>query len=64
MTLHFPFFLGTAPIPDVRRSVSGHSENGPRMCPATISFASSVSMMSGCLRADARFRAVSENVVH
>ena len=58
MTLHFPFFLGTAPIPDVRRLVSGRYENGPRMRLAAISFASSVSMMSGCLHADARFRAV------
>ena len=58
MTLHFPFFLGTAPIPDVRRLVSERSGNGPRTRPAAISFSSSVSMMSGCLRADARFRAV------
>ena len=57
MTLHFPFF-GTAPSPDVRRLVSGCSENGPRMGPAAISFDSSASIMSGCLSADARLRAV------
>ena len=58
MTLHFPFFFGTAPSPDVRRLDSGHSENGPRMRPAAISFDSSASIMSGCLSADARLRSV------
>ena len=58
MTLHFPFFFGTAPSPDMRRLVSGRSENGPRMCPAAISFDSSASMMSECFSADARLSAV------
>ena len=60
MTLCFPFFIGTAPSPDVHRLVSRRSENGPRMLPATISFDSSASIMSGCLSADARLRAVWE----
>ena len=58
MTLHFPFFFGTPPSPDVHRLDSGCSENGPRMRPAAISFDSSASIMSGCLSADARLRAV------
>ena len=58
MTLYFPFFIGTAPSPDVRRLESGHSENGPRMRPAAISFDNSASIMSGCLSADASLRAV------
>ena len=58
MTLYFPFFIGTAPSPDVRRLKSGHSENGPRMRPAAISFDNSASIMSGCLSADASLRAV------
>ena len=58
MTLHFPFFFSTAPSPDVRRLVCGHSEIGPRMRPAAISFDSSASIMLGCLSADARLRAV------
>ena len=58
MTLYFPFFIGTAPSPDVRRLDSGCSENGPRMRPAAISFDNSASIMSGCLSADARLRAV------
>ena len=58
MTLYFPFFIGTAPSPDVCRLESGHSENGPRMRPAAISFDNSASIMSGCLSADASLRAV------
>ena len=63
MTLLFQFFFGTAPNPDVHRLVSGRSENGSRMHPAAISFDSSVSIMSGCLSADAKLRAVWGNRV-
>ena len=58
MTLHFPFFFGTAPNPDVCRLFIGCSENGPRMRPAAISFDSSASVMLGCLSADVKLRAV------
>ena len=36
---------------------SGEEENGPKILPAAHSFASSVSMMCGCLKMDARLLA-------
>ena len=56
MALHFPFFLGTTPTPEVRNLWSGGSANGPMIRPAVISFTSSASTTSGCACAEDRLR--------
>ena len=51
-TLHFPFFLGAAPSPEVLRLDSGRSAKGPRTLPAATSFWSLELTTSGCWKAE------------